>query len=105
MRILPKLGIGLAAFVLAACTPSADSPTRTTAAGTEVRITQAWTCLNGQCLQFLPTGNVYARNRTSIPVPRGMVSADGYISASNFATLLRMANAAPPFTQSPRGGF
>lgn len=66
--------------------------------GLEVRMTIPKTCLNGQCINVLPTGNVYYRDRIPISITRPIVSPDGYVKADDFAWLLGQVMHAPRFT-------
>jgi hypothetical protein len=94
MRLRPVLLVIGSLAVLAACTPPPDSPTRGSGPTLEVRLGPT-TCLNGRCINYIPaTGNVFAPDRITVPIPRGMVGPDGYIGAADFNRLVGIAYSA-----------
>lgn len=96
MRLRHLLPMFSAVVLLAGCTPPQDSPTRGSGAALEVQLSAPRTCLNGRCISYIPTtGNVFAPDRVTIAIPRGMVGPDRFMSAQDFNRLLRLANDAP----------
>lgn len=86
------------ALVAAGCTSPPDAPTRSGGpTGLQVQLTEPRTCLASACLIYDPRlGRVSQPEREPLPIPDGMVDADGFLSSSDFNELVRRTRMADP---------